>query len=152
MADQTDGGPNPEYWKWGTDADSPRFLHTMIRVRDVDASLRFYVDGLGMKLLDRYDFPEGRFSLLYVAFDGYEGGGALELTYNWDQEAPYTHGTGFGHVSIGVPDVYAMVDRVESIGARVTVRPKAMVEGAPTIAFAEDPDGYLVEFIQTRRV
>jgi lactoylglutathione lyase len=142
---------NPRYWPWGANAANARFLHTMIRVRNVDATLRFYQEGIGMKLLDRYDFESGRFSLLYLAFDGYEGGGALELTYNWDTETDYSHGSGYGHIAIGVPDVYNVVERLQSLGAQITVQPKKMVAGAPYIAFAKDPDGYQIELIQTRR-
>jgi lactoylglutathione lyase len=142
---------NPAYWPWGTAATAPRFLHTMIRVRDVDASIRFYVEGLGMKLLDRYDFDSGRFSLVYLAFDGYEGGGAMELTYNWDVKERYSHGSGYGHIAIGVPDIESAVARLEAVGAQVTVRPKKMVAGAPHLAMLKDPDGYTIELIQTRR-
>lgn len=142
---------NPGYWPWGTDADRPRYLHTMLRVRDADASIRFYTQGLGMKLLDRFDFDAGRFSLVYLAFDGYDGGGALELTYNWDQAEPYDLGSGYGHVSIGVPDIEAAVAQLERIGAPITTRPKKMVPGAPHLAFVTDPDGYAIELIQTNR-
>lgn len=142
---------NPAFWPWGKDADAPRFLHTMIRVKDADASIRFYTEGLGMKMLDRYDFEGGRFSLIYLAFDGYEGGGALELTYNWDQPEPYSHGSGYGHVAIGVPDIHVAVEKLESIGAEIPTRPKKMVPGSPHIAFAKDPDGYQIELIQTNR-
>lgn len=142
---------NPAFWPWGTAAEQPRFLHTMIRVRDVDKTLRFYVDGLGMKLLDRYDFERGRFSLLYLAFDGYAGGGALELTYNWDTQEDYSHGSGYGHIALGAPDIHEVVKRLESVGAQVTVHPKKMVPGAPHIAMVKDPDGYTIELIQTRR-
>ena len=80
----TDSNFIPAYWKWGTNAEKPRFLHTMFRVKNVEASLRFYCEGLGMKVMDRHDFEAGRFSLIYLGYDGYDGGGALELTYNWD--------------------------------------------------------------------
>jgi lactoylglutathione lyase len=142
---------NPAFWPWGKDAKQPRFLHTMIRVRDADASVRFYTEGLGMQLLDRFDFEGGRFSLIYLAFDGYEGGGALELTYNWDQAEPYSHGAGYGHVAIGVPDIETAVIRLEAVGAEISTRPKKMIPGSPFIAFAKDPDGYQVELIQTNR-
>src|SRR5882762_6118673 len=117
---------DPRYWPWGANAANARFLHTMIRVRNVDATLRFYVDGLGMKLLDRYDFESGRFSLLYLAFDGYEGGGALELTYNWDVKEAYSHGSGYGHIALGVPNIQDAVKRLEAIGAQIPVQPKKM--------------------------
>lgn len=142
---------DPAYWSWGKESTAPRFLHTMIRVKDADASIRFYTEGLGMKVLDRYDFESGRFSLIYLAFDGYEGGGALELTYNWDQPEPYSHGSGYGHIAIGVPDINVAVAELEAIGAAIPTRPKQMVAGSPYIAFAEDPDGYKIELIQTNR-
>jgi lactoylglutathione lyase len=142
---------NPAFWPWGKDAEQPRFLHTMIRVKDADASVRFYAEGLGLKLLDRFDFEGGRFSLIYLAFDGYEGGGALELTYNWDQTEPYSHGAGYGHIAIGVPDIEAAVARLKATGAEISTPPKKMIPGSPFIAFAKDPDGYQVELIQTNR-
>lgn len=151
MSDEATEDFNPAYWPWGQQADAPRFLHTMLRVRDADASIRFYTEGLGMKMLDRFDFESNRFSLVYLAFDGYDGGGALELTYNWDQAEPYALGAGYGHVSIGVPDIRAAVARLEGVGAEITTPPKKMVAGAPYLAFAKDPDGYLVELIQTNR-
>src|SRR5271154_2177378 len=92
-------------WVWGVDAERPRLLHSMIRVRDVDASLRFYRDGIGMRVLDRYDFEEHKFSILFLSFDDYDAGPAIELTYNWGVEEPYSHGSGYGHVALGVPDV-----------------------------------------------
>jgi lactoylglutathione lyase len=140
----------PAYWVWGTDARRPRLLHTMIRVRDIDASLRFYVDGLGMKLLNRYDFEQGRFSILFVGFGDYDEGGVIELTWNWDADG-YTHGSGYGHVSVGAPDIHETVRRLEGVGADITVRPKPQAPGAPLLAFANDPDGYAVELIQTCR-
>lgn len=142
---------DPAYWSWGTESKGPRFLHAMIRVKDADASIAFYTQGLGMKVLDRYDFEGGRFSLIYLAFDGYDGGGALELTYNWDQPEPYSHGSGYGHIAIGVPDIHVAVAGLEAIGAEIPTRPKQMVAGAPFIAFAKDPDGYQIELIQTNR-
>ena len=82
-------------WAWGEDADKPRLLHSMLRVRDVDATLHFYCDGLGMALLDRYDFEAGRFSILFLSYAGYrDGPAAIEITYNWDTDQDYTHGNG----------------------------------------------------------
>ena len=139
-------------WVWGETADKPRVLHSMIRVRDVDAALRFYRDGLGMTLLDRYDFEKGRFSILFLSFAGYrDGPAALELTYNWDQAEDYTHGTGYGHVAIGVPDVAEAYERLADYGGTQVSPPKAMMEGAPLLAFVKDPDGYAIELIQIRR-
>lgn len=139
-------------WAWGDKEEKPRFLHSMIRVRDVDAALRFYRDGLGMTLLDRYDFEAARFSILFLSFSGYrDGPAALELTYNWDQGEDYSHGSGYGHVAIGVPDVSAMYERLADYGGTQVTAPKRMVEGAPQLAFVKDPDGYAIELIQTRR-
>lgn len=149
MANDSDIDP---LWAWGDSAESPRILHNMLRVRDVDSSLRFYCDGLGMKLLDRYDFEAGRFSILFLSYSGYrDGAAAIELTYNWDRESDYTHGSGYGHIAIGVPDVAQMWDRLADYGGRQATAPKAMLPGAPQIAFVEDPDGYSIELIQIRR-
>jgi lactoylglutathione lyase len=139
-------------WAWGEADEMPRFLHSMIRVRNVGDSVRFYVDGLGMKLLDRYDIETGRFSILFLSFSGYrDGPAALELTYNWDQGEDYTHGSGYGHIAIGVPDVAAMYERLAGYGGTQVTPPKVMLEGAPQLAFVKDPDGYSIELIQTRR-
>ena len=137
-------------WVWGVDAERPRLLHSMIRVRDVEAALRFYRDGMGMRLLDRYDFEAHRFSILFLSFDDYADGPALELTYNWDTEAPYSHGSGYGHVALGVPDVGLAVRRLAESGGTVTREPYRLVDGGPAMAFVKDPDGYSIELIQTR--
>lgn len=138
-------------WAWGSDAKAARVLHTMIRVRNVDASLRFYCDGLGMTLLDRYDFEQGRFSILFLSYGDYDDGGALELTYNWDTENDYSHGSGYGHVAIGVPDIDDVYKRLESYGGELMKPPKTIMDGAPALAFVKDPDGYQIELIETRR-
>lgn len=141
---------NPDFWSWGQEETQARTLFTMLRCRDPEASIRFYTEGFGMKLLERHDFESARFSLIFLGFNGY-GGGAIELTYNWDQTEPYTHGTGFGHISIGVPDIHATVAKMEELGANIPTRPKQMAPGAPHIAFAQDPDGYRIELIQINR-
>lgn len=138
------------YWSWGTAASRPRILHVMLRVSDLDRSLHFYCSGLGMKVLDLHDFEAGRFTLAFLSYGGYDDGPAIELTHNWDSETAYSHGTGYGHVAIGVPNIDAMCDRLAEHGAEVTVAPKQMVAGAPKLAFLKDPDGYMVELIQTR--
>src|SRR5277367_6024722 len=138
-------------WVWGQVAERPRLLHTMIRIRDVDAALRFYRDGLGMRLLDRYDFGEQRFSILFLSFDDYSDGPALELTYNWDVEEPYSHGSGFGHIALGTPDVDTVVSRLAEHGGTITRTPYQLVPEGPTMAFVKDPDGYSIELIQTQR-
>lgn len=139
-------------WVWGETAEQPRVLHSMVRVRDVDAALRFYRDGLGMTVLDRYDFEQGRFSILFLSYGGYrDGPAALELTYNWDQPEDYSHGSGYGHIAIGVPDVAAMYERLAQYGGTPVTPPKKMIAGAPELAFVKDPDGYSIELIQIRR-
>lgn len=148
----TDGTASDPLWVWGEDADGPRLLHSMLRVRDVDATLRFYCDGLGMTLLDRHDFEAGRFSILFLSYAGYrDGQAAIEVTYNWDQDSAYTHGSGYGHIAIGVPDVPAMWTRLADFGGRQGAPPKQMMPGAPQLAFAYDPDGYAIELIQINR-
>lgn len=139
-------------WAWGEAGDRPRLLHSMIRVRDVEKSLRFYCDGLGMTLLDRYDFEQDRFSILFLSFAGYrDGPAALELTWNWDLDEDYSHGTGYGHVAIGVPDVAETYKHLSEHGGTPVTAPKQMLPGAPQLAFVKDPDGYAIELIQIRR-
>jgi lactoylglutathione lyase len=123
----------------------------MIRVNDFDVALRFYVDGLGMKVLDRFDIESRRVTLLFIGYGGYAEGGLLELTRGWDADGPYSHGTGYGHISIGVPDIAAMVAKLEAMGVEITSRPKALMAGGPSVAFVKDPDGYEIELIQTRQ-
>jgi len=148
----SDSKPIDPLWVWGEDDEHPRLLHSMLRVRDVDAALRFYRDGLGMALLDRYDFETSRFSILFLSYAGFrDGPAALELTYNWDQDGGYTHGTGYGHIAIGVPDVSAMWTRLADYGGRQGTAPKSMMPGSPELAFVYDPDGYAIELIQIRR-
>ena len=126
-----------------------RILHTMLRVKDLDASLKFYVDTLGMKLLRKKDYPDGKFTLAFVGYGGEADTAVLELTHNWGSDA-YDLGTGYGHVAIGVDDIYASCTALEAAGARV-IRPAGPMkaDAAIVIAFLEDPDGYKVELIQT---
>ena len=125
-----------------------RLLHTMLRVRDLDRSLAFYVDRLGMRLLRRRDFPEGRFTLAFVGYDDESRATAIELTYNWGERV-YDLGSAFGHVAVGVHDVRAAVEALERRGVKV-VRHAGPLEGdqREIIAFVEDPDGYRVELLQ----
>lgn len=127
-----------------------RLLHTMLRVRDLEKSLAFYVDHLGMRLLRRKEFPDGRFTLAFVGYGGEDEAAVLELTHNWGDHA-YEQGTAFGHVALGVLDVYEATRVLEGAGVRV-VRPAGPLKGDPAelIAFVEDPDGYRVELIQRR--
>jgi len=143
---------NPDLWYWGTADRNPRMLHTMIRVRDLDASLHFYIDVLGMKQLsDRFDVPARRVSAVFVGFDSFAAGGCLELVHSWDQTEPHTHGSGYGHISIGAPDIEGLSRSLEQIGVGFTLKPTALLEGGPKVAFIKDPDGYSIELLQTRR-
>jgi lactoylglutathione lyase len=124
-----------------------RILHTMLRVGDLERSLRFYTEILGMKLLRRQDFPEGRFTLAFVGFAPESEQAAIELTHNWDTPA-YDLGNAFGHVALEVPDAYAACAEIERRGGKV-VRPAGpMKHGTTVIAFVQDPDGYKIELIQ----
>lgn len=136
-------------WVWGTDAVQPRLLHTMIRVRDLAKSLDFYCEGLGMAPISRYDSEQGCFTLVFLSFTDFANGPAIELTHNWGQPDDYTHGNGYGHIAIGVPDIHAMCAKLQAHGGVVTTAPKMMVPGAPALAFVKDPDGYAIELIQT---
>ena len=123
-----------------------RLLHTMLRVTDLDASLAFYCEVLGMSLLRRKDYPEGKFTLAFVGYGDEANNTVLELTYNWDV-ASYDLGDAYEHIAIGVPDVYAACTEIEQRGGRV-VRPAGPMKGGTTvIAFVEDPDGYKVELV-----
>jgi len=124
-----------------------RLLHTMLRVRDLDASLRFYCDQLGMKLLRRKDYPGGAFTLAFVGYGDESEAAALELTHNWDGRR-YEVGTGFGHVAIGVDDIRARCEALRAAGVPITREPGPMKHGTTVIAFIEDPDGYKVELIE----
>ncbi len=125
-----------------------RFLHTMLRVGDLQRSVRFYTEVLGMKLLRTTDRPEQKYSLAFVGYDDEKRAAVLELTYNYGVER-YELGTAFGHVAIGVPDVRQACDKVRSNGGKVTREPGPVKGGTSVIAFVEDPDGYKIEFIQT---
>ena len=125
-----------------------RFLHTMLRVGDMQRSVRFYTEVLGMKLLRTTDRPEQKYSLAFVGYDDEKRQAVLELTYNYGVER-YELGNAFGHVAIGVPDVKSACDKVRTNGGKVTREPGPVKGGTSVIAFVEDPDGYKIEFIQT---
>jgi lactoylglutathione lyase len=125
-----------------------RVLHTMIRVVDLDASLRFYTDILGMKLLRRKDYETGRFTLAFVGYGDEASTAVLELTHNWDTKT-YTLGDAFGHVAIGTDDIYATCERIRAAGGKIVREPGPMKHGTTVIAFVEDPNGYKIELIQT---
>lgn len=127
-----------------------RFLHTMIRVFDLQKSLDFYTRHLGMTLLRKSDYPEGRFTLAFVGYGGEESNTVLELTHNWDQLEPYAVGTGFGHLALGVSDIHAVCERLAAEGVKIPRPPGPMKHGSTVIAFIEDPDGYKIELIEKK--
>ncbi|WP_142847008.1 lactoylglutathione lyase [Telmatospirillum sp. J64-1] len=125
-----------------------RLLHTMIRVRDLEKSLDFYTGKLGMRLLRKKDYPEGKFTLAFVGYGDEADHSVIELTYNWDREEPYELGTGYGHIALGVPDIYGTCEQLAAAGVNITRPPGPMKHGTSVIAFVEDPDGYKIELIQ----
>ena len=129
-------------------ADKARLLHTMIRVRDLDASLNFYTRLLGMKLLRKRDYPTGKFTLAFVGYGDESSNAVIELTHNWDQKDPYALGTAFGHLAIAVPDVYKACEQLAAAGVKVPRPAGPMAHGGSVIAFIEDPDGYRIELIE----
>ncbi|MFL5298971.1 MAG: lactoylglutathione lyase [Anaeromyxobacteraceae bacterium] len=124
-----------------------RILHTMLRVGDLDRSIAFYTEALGMQLLRRREYPDGRFTLAFVGYGPEAEGAAIELTHNWDTRA-YELGTGFGHVAVEVPDAYAACAEVKRKGGVVAREAGPMKHGTTVIAFVQDPDGYKIELIQ----
>ena len=130
------------------DADKFRLLHTMIRVRDLDASLNFYTKQLWMKVLRKRDYPTGKFTLAFVGYGDETSNAVIELTHNWDQKEPYALGTAFGHLAIAVPDVSKTCDRLAAAGVKVPRPAGPMAHGGSVIAFIEDPDGYRIELIE----
>jgi len=131
-----------------SDTDKFRFLHTMIRVRDLEKSLKFYTDLLGMKVLRQRDYPTGKFTLAFVGYGEEADHTVIELTHNWEQAEPYQLGTAFGHLAIGVPDVYKACDRLAAAGVKIPRPAGPMAHGGSVIAFIEDPDGYRIELVQ----
>ncbi|MFO0583415.1 MAG: lactoylglutathione lyase [Anaeromyxobacter sp.] len=126
-----------------------RILHTMIRVGDLDRSLAFYTQVLGMKLLRRNDYPEGKFTNAFVGYGPESEGAVLELTWNWDTKR-YDLGGGFGHVALEVPDAAAACAEIRTRGGKVVREAGPMKHGTTVIAFVEDPDGYRIELIERR--
>ena len=124
-----------------------RILHTMLRVGDMQRSVKFYTGLLGMKLLRTTDRPEQKYSLAFVGYDTEERSAVIELTYNYGVDR-YDMGGAYGHVAIAVPDVKGACDRVRAAGGKVTREPGPVKGGTSVIAFVEDPDGYKIEFIE----
>lgn len=130
------------------DTSKYRFLHTMIRVKDLDKSIDFYTRLLGMKVTRRTDYPSGEFTLAFVGYGDETETTVVELTHNWGQEEPYDLGSGFGHLAIGVPDIYKTCDQLAAEGVTIPRPPGPMKHGGSVIAFIEDPDGYKIELIE----
>ena len=131
----------------GNSSGDFQFLHTMIRVRDLDKSLEFYTGHLGMKLLRKIDFPSGNFSLAFIGYGDESNSTVIELTHNWDQKEDYDHGGAFGHLAVGVSDIEGVCAKMEKAGVSIPRPPGPMIHGGPVIAFVEDPDGYKIELI-----
>jgi lactoylglutathione lyase len=127
-----------------------RMLHTMIRVRDLDKSLDFYTRLLGMRLFRRKDYPSGKFTLAFVGYGDEASSTVIELTHNWEQAEPYVIGSGFGHLALGVPDVYAACEALAAEGVKIPRPAGPMAHGGSVIAFIEDPDGYKIELIEKK--
>ncbi|MDD2746702.1 MAG: lactoylglutathione lyase [Acidithiobacillus ferrooxidans] len=126
-----------------------RILHTMLRVGDLDRAIAFYTEVLGMRLLRRNDYPEGKFTLAFVGYQNENAGAVIELTYNWSVER-YDLGDGFGHIAIEVEDAVAACDGIRQRGGKVVREAGPMKHGNTVIAFVEDPDGYRIELIERK--
>ncbi len=124
-----------------------KFLHTMLRVKDLDKSIAFYTNILGMKELERTENHDYRYTLVFVGYGTQTDSTTIELTYNWDTDA-YEMGTAFGHIALGVEDIYAACDKIKKLGGNITREAGPVKGGSTHIAFITDPDGYQIELIQ----
>ena len=124
-----------------------RLLHTMLRVGDLERSIAFYTEILGMRLLRRKDYPGGRFTLAFVGYGDESDSTVLELTHNWDTSS-YDIGSGYGHIALGVDDIVGVCNQIRAKGGNVVREPGPMKNGTTVLAFVEDPDGYKVELIE----
>ncbi len=129
-------------------SETMQYMHTMLRVKDLDASVRFYTELFGMKELRRNEVPGGKYTLAFLGYGDEKTHTVLELTYNWGQDDGYEVGSGFGHLAVGMPDVYGAAERMRAAGAKITREPGPVQHGTTVIAFVEDPDGYKIELIQ----
>ena len=127
-----------------------RLLHTMLRVGDLDKSIAFYTEVLGMTLLRRKDYPDGQFTLAFVGYGNEAESSVIELTYNWGVDH-YELGSGYGHIALEVEDVYKACDDIRSRGGKITREPGPMKHGSSILAFVEDPDGYKIELLSPSR-
>lgn len=126
-----------------------RILHTMLRVSDLDRSIKFYTEALGMRVLRTSENTEYQYTLAFLGYEDEDKSAVLELTYNWGVDH-YQLGTAYGHIAIGTDDIYATCDRVQSVGGQVTRKPGPVKGGTTVIAFVDDPDGYKIEFIENK--
>ncbi|AKU13525.1 lactoylglutathione lyase [Azoarcus sp. CIB] len=124
-----------------------KLLHTMLRVGDLDRSIKFYTEVLGMRLLRRHDYPEGKFTLAFVGYQDESEGAVIELTWNWGVDS-YEMGNAFGHIALAVLDAYRACEEIRARGGKVVREAGPMKHGTTVIAFVEDPDGYKIELIQ----
>ena len=124
-----------------------RILHTMIRVNDLEESIKFYQDLFGMKVLRKADFPDGKFSLAFIGYGGEDTNTVIELTHNWET-SHYDHGNAYGHIAIEVDDAYKSCEDIKSKGGKVIREAGPMMHGTTVLAFVEDPNGYKIELIQ----
>lgn len=124
-----------------------RILHTMLRVGNLERSKKFYTEVLGMTLLREKEYPQGKFSLAFLGYGPEKESTVLELTWNWDTEK-YDLGGGYGHIAIGVDDVYRVCEEIRARGGKVVREPGPMAGGGPVLAFVEDPDGYKIELLE----
>ena len=122
-----------------------KFLHTMLRVVDLEKSIEFYTNVLGMSVQERFENTEYRYTLVFVGFEGQDT--TIELTHNWDTNS-YERGNAFGHIALGVEDIYSTCDQIKNLGGNVTREPGPVLGGETHIAFITDPDGYQIELIQ----
>lgn len=124
-----------------------RMLHTMLRVGNLERSVKFYTDVLGMTELRRAEYPDGKFTLVFIGYGDERSNTVLELTYNWETDH-YDLGNAYGHIAIGVPDAAAACDKIKKLGGKVVREAGPMMHGTEIIAFVEDPDGYKIELIE----
>lgn len=124
-----------------------RYLHTMIRVNNLEESIRFYSEILGMKLISKDDYPDGKFTLAFMGYGNSKNDPCIELTHNWDRSA-YTLGDAFGHIALATENIYKTCENVKALGGKVVREPGPMKHGSTVIAFLEDPNGYKIELIQ----
>tara|TARA_B100000900_G_scaffold301565_1_gene260134 strand:- start:170 stop:586 length:417 start_codon:yes stop_codon:yes gene_type:complete len=124
-----------------------QMLHTMLRVRDLDKSINFYTEFLGMTLLRKREVPEGKYTNVFVGYGPEDTHAVLELTYNWEQAEDYEIGTAYGHIALGVRGIYEICEKLEVAGVKIPRKPGPVKHGTTHIAFIEDPDGYKIEIV-----